>query len=79
MELACTGPTWVCNRSSAYMLLWFACCFVELLTMGMDVSLTVWPTLETPFLLLGCRVQLQYVFFCLVLLYLVLSSLVVVS
>lgn len=53
MELAFTGPTWVCNRYSAYMLLWLACCFVELLTVGMDVSLTVWPTLETPFLLLS--------------------------
>lgn len=48
-------------------------------TIGADISLTPLSALGTLFRLLSCLVQLRYKGFCLILLYLVLSFLVVVS
>lgn len=62
----------------AYYLGRFCFFFLKLLTMVAGVSLLL-PTIETPFLLLGCLVQPQYESFYLVLQYFVLSCLAAIS
>lgn len=55
-EMASTGLVWVCIRSSAYDIAVSLTVFMELLTVGTDVSLALLPALGTLFLLLSCLV-----------------------
>lgn len=72
MELA-----WICPMSSAYMMrLYILGAFVELLTVAVEVSMTLSPPLGTLFFLLGRLVQPRFEHLCLILLYLVMLCLV---
>lgn len=52
-EAPSTGPEWFCTRSSAHILSLLAWCFLELLPVGVGISLTFLPALGIFFLLLG--------------------------
>lgn len=44
-EAPSTGPVWFCPRSSAHILSLLAWCFLELLPVGVGISLTFLPAL----------------------------------